>query len=69
MFPLKFWGVRQFLLAWISSDYLESLLLPLVRGENESKQSDEIQAKFLCALSIFGISKIPTQCLKEALVT
>ena len=40
-----------------------------MRGENESKQSDEIQAKFLCALSIFGISKIPTQCLKEALVT
>ena len=25
--------------------------------------------EFLCALSIFGISKIPTHCLKEALVT
>jgi len=32
-------------LAWISSDYFESLLLPqLLRGENDSKQSDEIQA-------------------------
>ena len=31
-------------LAWISSDYFESLLLPqLLRGENDSKQSDEIQ--------------------------
>ena len=31
--------------AWISFDYLESLLLPqLLRGENDSKQSDEIQA-------------------------
>ena len=33
------------LLQWISSDYFESLLLPqLLRGENDSKQSDEIQA-------------------------
>ena len=32
------------LLAWISSDYFESLLLPqLLRGENDSKQSDEFQ--------------------------
>ena len=32
-------------LVWISSDYFESLLLPqLLRGENDSKQSDEIQA-------------------------
>ena len=30
-------------LAWISSDYFESLLLPQ-RGENDSKQSDEFQA-------------------------
>ena len=31
--------------AWISSDYFESLLLPqLLRGENDSKQSDEFQA-------------------------
>ena len=27
--------------AWISSDYFESLLLPQLRGENDSKQSDE----------------------------
>ena len=33
-------------LAWISSDYFESLLLPqLLRGENDSKQSDEFQAR------------------------
>ena len=32
------------LLAWISSDYFELLLLPQMRGENDSKQSDEIQA-------------------------
>ena len=31
--------------AWISSDYFESLLLPQLRGENDSKQSDEFQAK------------------------
>ena len=32
-------------IAWISSDYFESLLLPqLLRGENDSKQSDEFQA-------------------------
>ena len=31
--------------AWISSDYFDSLLLPqLLRGENDSKQSDEFQA-------------------------
>ena len=31
--------------AWISFDYFESLLLPqLLRGENDSKQSDEFQA-------------------------
>ena len=31
--------------AWISSGYFESLLLPqLLRGENDSKQSDEFQA-------------------------
>ena len=29
-------------LAWISTDYFESLLLP--RGENDSKQSDDIKA-------------------------
>ena len=29
-------------IAWISSDYFESLLL--LRGENDSKQSDEFQA-------------------------
>ena len=36
--------------AWILSDYFESLLLPqtLLRGENDSKQSDEFQA------TIFG---------------
>ena len=34
-----------FYVAWISSDYLESLLLPQ-RGENDSKQSDEFQAIF-----------------------
>jgi len=34
------------LVAWISLAYFESLLLPqLLRGENDSKQSDEIQAK------------------------
>ena len=33
-------------LAWISPDYFESLLLlQLLRGENDSKQSDEFQAK------------------------
>ena len=32
------------MLAWISSDYFESLLLPQLRGENDSKQSDEFQA-------------------------
>ena len=31
-------------LAWISPDYFESLLLPQLRGENDSKQSDEFQA-------------------------
>ena len=31
-------------LAWISSDYFESLVLPQLRGENDSKQSDEFQA-------------------------
>ena len=35
-------------IAWISSDYFESLLLPL-RGENDWKQSDEIQA-VLCSV-------------------
>ena len=30
--------------AWISSDHFESLLLPQLRGENDSKQSDEFQA-------------------------
>ena len=30
--------------AWISSDYFESLLLPQLRGENDSKQLDEFQA-------------------------
>ena len=38
--------IAQVGLAWISSDYFESLLLPqLLRGENDSKQSDEFQAK------------------------
>ena len=32
---------QAYLIAWISSDYFESLLLP---GENDSKQSDEFQA-------------------------
>ena len=33
--------------AWISCNYFESLLLPqLLRGENDSKQSDEIQASY-----------------------
>ena len=32
-------------IAWISSDYFESFLLPqLLRGENDAKQSDEFQA-------------------------
>ena len=34
-------NISKFQLAWISSDYFESLL-----GENDSKQSDEFQAKF-----------------------
>ena len=37
-------GDRVRLIAWISSDYFESLLLPQERGENDSKQSDEFQA-------------------------
>ena len=32
----------EYSIAWISSDYFESLL----RGENDSKQSDEFQAKY-----------------------
>ena len=40
--------LSSFVVAWISSDYLESLLLPqLLRGENDSKQSDEFQATFV----------------------
>ena len=36
------------LVAWISSDYFESLLLlQLLRGENDSRQSAEIQANDL----------------------
>ena len=43
-----------FELALISSDYFESLLLPqLLRGENDSKQSDEFQASFEHILIIF----------------
>ena len=39
-------------IAWISSDYFESFLLPqLLRGENDAKQSDEFQA----IISIGGI--------------
>ena len=34
------------IVAWISSDYFESLLLPRsVTGENDSKQADEFQAR------------------------
>ena len=44
-----------YLIAWISSDYFESLLLPqLLRGENDSKQSDEFQATYLPKMSISG---------------
>ena len=44
-------------LAWISSDYFESLLLPrLLRGENDSKQSDEIRAN---ARSVSSIGRAP----------
>ena len=32
-------------LAWISSDYFESLLLPQLREENDPKQSDDFQAR------------------------
>ena len=40
--------LSSFVVAWISSDYFESLLLPqLLRGENDSKQSDEFQATFV----------------------
>ena len=47
-----FWSA--FLVAWISSDYFESLLLPqLLRGEKDSKQSDEFQATFLDAIAGF----------------
>ena len=44
--PLKIEGKAGRAVASISSDYFESLLLPqLLRGENDSKQSDEIQAR------------------------
>ena len=69
MFPLKVLGCK---IIFVSLNFIRLprvVITPSVRGENESKQSDESKAKFLCALSIFGISKIPTQCLKEALVT
>ena len=40
------------MVAWISSDYFESLLLPqLLRGENDSKQSDEFQAKTMVVVT------------------
>ena len=43
-------------IAWISSDYFESLLLPqLLRGENDSKESDEFQAN----LPIESCWKVP----------
>ena len=51
--------------AWISSDYFESLLLPqtLLRGENDSKQSDEFQA------TIFGgVSKILGEADKQKIL-
>ena len=45
--------------AWISSDYFESLLLPqLLRGENDSKQSDEFQANKKGGLKILDTSRI-----------
>ena len=50
----KIWQVF-FLVAWISSDYFESLLLPQLRGENDSKQSDEFQAIFWVAYFKRGI--------------
>ena len=44
------------ILAWISSDYFESLLLPqLLRGENDSKQSDEFQASKISLLAVYRI--------------
>ena len=50
------WGDGQGTLAWISSDYFESLLLPqLLRGENDSKQSDEFQAKGTLQNTLMGI--------------
>ena len=43
----------QAFVAWISSDYFKSLLLPqLLRGENDLKQSDEFQAKVFDAFLI-----------------
>ena len=40
--------------AWISSDYFKSLLLPQsLRGENDSKQSEEFQATKSGVLNLF----------------
>ena len=65
-------------LAWISSDYFESLLLPqLLRGENDSKQSDDFRLTriqfpssrnwpkmFLCKSE----NKIASSCLSTSLI-
>ena len=40
--------------AWISSDYFESSLLPQLREENDSKHSDEIQA----SVRVIGVNFI-----------
>ena len=46
-------------LAWISSDYFESLSLSnLLRGENDSKQSDEIQAIYISGIWISASKKL-----------
>ena len=46
-------------LAWISSDYFESFLLPqLLRGENDSKQSDEFQVTVCPVFKLLGAHMI-----------
>ena len=46
MTPIAIVFSKENKVAWISSDYFESLLLPqLLREENDSKQSDEFQAR------------------------
>ena len=51
-----------------ASDYFESLVF-LLRGENDSKQSDEIQAKFFPVLNRFrGLREFAIRvCLRSEL--